>query len=73
LLSTCPNLHWVNLTLEIADTAARLRAELNLRTPDAIQAASALAQHATGFITNDLAFKYLRTLDILILDELLTS
>lgn len=71
LLSTYPNLHWVELTLPVADTAARMRAEFNLKTPDAIQAASALALQATGFISNDPAFKRLQNLEVLILDDLL--
>jgi predicted nucleic acid-binding protein len=71
LLSTYPNLHWVELTLPVADAAARMRAEFNLKTPDAIQAASALAVHATGFISNDPAFRRLQNLEVLILDDLL--
>ena len=71
LLSTYPNLHWVELTLPVADAAARMRAEFNLKTPDAVQAASALAFQATGFISNDPAFKRLKNLEVLILDDLL--
>jgi predicted nucleic acid-binding protein len=73
LLSTYPNLHWVDFTLPVADAAARLRADFNLKTPDAIQAASALAAQATGFISNDTVFKRLDNLDVLILDDLLPS
>lgn len=72
LLSTYPNLRWVELTLPVADVAARLRAEFNLKTPDAIQVASALASQATGFISNDPAFRRLEKLDVLILDDLVT-
>jgi len=72
LLSTYPNLHWVELTLPVADAAARLRAEFNLKTPDAIQAASAMSLQATGFISNDPAFKRLESLDVIILDDLLS-
>jgi len=70
LLSTHPNLHWVELTLPVADSAARLRAEFNLKTPDAIQAASAVASQVTGFISNDPAFRRVANLDVLILDDL---
>jgi predicted nucleic acid-binding protein len=73
LLSTYPNLHWVDFTLPVADAAARLRADFNLKTPNAIQAASALAAQATGFISNDTVFKRLDNLDVLILDDLLPS
>ncbi|MBI5327952.1 MAG: PIN domain-containing protein [Deltaproteobacteria bacterium] len=57
LLTTYPNLIWIDLTLNIADLAARLRAEYNLKTPDSIQAASAIASGASGFICNDNIFK----------------
>jgi predicted nucleic acid-binding protein len=71
LLSTFPNLEWAELTLPIADAAARLRAEFNLKTPDAIHAATAQAFQASGFISNDHAFRRLRHPEVLILDDLL--
>lgn len=73
LLSTYPNLEWIAPTLEIADQAARLRAEFQLKTPDAIQAATALDSQATGFISNDPVFKRVEVedLEVVILDELL--
>jgi len=73
LLSTYPNLDWVPATLDIADQAARLRAEHNLKTPDAIQAATALGSHATGFVSNDPAFCRVKQLDVLIFDHVLKS
>lgn len=69
LLSTYPHLEWVEPTLEIADVAARLRARHNLRTPDAVQAATALACGATGFVSNDAVFERLQALDVILLDE----
>ena len=71
LLSTYPHLEWIEPTLEIADLVARLRAEYNLKTPDALQAATALACQATGFISNDTGFKRVGGLEALILDEML--
>ena len=71
LLSTYPHLDWIAPTLEIADLAARLRTEYNLRTPDALQAASALASQAPGFISNDAVFQRVTELEVLILDDLL--
>jgi predicted nucleic acid-binding protein len=70
LLSTYPGLQWVELTLSIADLGARLRAEHNLKTPDAIQAATAILSQATGFISNDPAFKRVGALEVLVLDDL---
>jgi predicted nucleic acid-binding protein len=70
LLSTYPHLEWAQPTLQIADRAAQLRAEYNLSTPDALQAATALERKATGFITNDAAFRRVRALEVLLLDDL---
>ncbi len=73
LLSTYPHLHWMAPTLEIADSAARLRAEYNLRTPDALQAATALVCEATGFISNDAGFKKVAGFEVAILEELVNT
>jgi predicted nucleic acid-binding protein len=71
LLSTFPHLEWVTPTLRIADMGAQLRAEYNLRTPAAIQAATALSCGATGFVSNDAGFRRVTGLDIMVLDDLL--
>ena len=71
LLSTYPHLEWKAPSLEVADLAARLRAEHNLKTPDAIQAATAIVGQATGLISNDPAFCRVDSLEVLILDTLL--
>lgn len=69
LFSTYPNISWINLTLGISDLAAKLRAEYGLKTPDAIQAASAISHGAKGFICNDGAFKKIKDIDCLIIDD----
>lgn len=71
LLSTYPNLDWIAPNLEIADLAARFRASYRLRTPDALQAATAAHEHATALITNDPAFERLETFETLVLEKLL--
>jgi len=71
LLSTYPNLRWIAPDLETADLAARLRAAYRLRTPDALQAATAIQANATGFITNDPAFARFEELETVVLDRLL--
>jgi predicted nucleic acid-binding protein len=70
LLSTYPNLDWVATSLVIADTAARIRAEHRLRTPDALQAATAVESEATGFVTNDPVFERVKVFETLVLDYL---
>jgi predicted nucleic acid-binding protein len=72
LLVTYPHIDWIPPTLHIANRAAQIRADHNLRTPDAIQAATALAAGVTGFVTNDPIFRRVPSLDVLILDELLS-
>src|SRR5688500_6470272 len=42
----------VDLDADIAESAARLRASLNLKLPDAVQAASALAINADALVTH---------------------
>ena len=71
LLSTYPNLAWIAPNLEIADLAAQFRALHRLRTPDALQAATAAHEHATGLITNDPVFERVPAFDTLVLDQLL--
>jgi predicted nucleic acid-binding protein len=63
------HLEWTPPTLAIADRAALLRAEYRLRTPDAIQASTALAGGATGFVTNDFDFKRVADLDVVVLED----
>jgi predicted nucleic acid-binding protein len=71
LLATYPNLDWMPPSLEIADIAARIRAAHRLRTPDALQAATAVHARATGLITNDPVFERVEGLDALVLERLL--
>ncbi|MBI3353954.1 MAG: PIN domain-containing protein [Nitrospirae bacterium] len=69
LLTTYPNIKWIDLTLSIADLAAKLRAEYRLKTPDSIQVASAISHGATGFICNDKAFKMIKEIECMVIDE----
>jgi predicted nucleic acid-binding protein len=71
LLSTYPNLRWIAPDLEAADLAAKLRALYRLRTPDALQAATAMRAEATGLITNDPVFARVEGLDTVVLHRLL--
>ncbi len=59
--------------LSLLVSAARLRADYNLRTPDAIHAASALASTCTLFVTNDPSFRRVPTLNVVVLREVLSS
>jgi predicted nucleic acid-binding protein len=69
LLTSYPHLTWVSMTLNVADRAAKLRAEHGLKTPDSIQAASAISYGATGFICNDKIFKKVKEFESLIIND----
>ena len=57
------------LTVEIAAIAADIRARHNLRTPDAIQMATAIYAGASYFLTNDERLPQLPNLRRLLLDD----
>ena len=46
----------IEITADIAESAARLRASLKIKLPDAIQAASAIAINADALVTHDRDF-----------------
>lgn len=50
---TMPHVDWEEVSMAIADRAARLRASYNLSTPDSIHAATALQRGAGWLVTND--------------------
>ncbi len=55
----------VPLDADIAESAARLRASLKLKLPDAVQAASALAIGADALVTHDRDFARMSSLRVL--------
>ena len=64
------NFKLLPLNSSIAETAAQLRARYNLRTPDALQIATALENGCDAFLCNDKNLKRVTELKILILDEI---
>ena len=71
LLSHFPNLELAPATREILLLAAGLRARHRLRTPDAIQVATAIQSGATLAITNDDAWRTLPVVETVILSDLI--
>lgn len=58
-----PDLEWVELSPAVVERATLLRAELNLRTPDALQAASCLQLGGDAvMVTGDAGFQRVPTL-----------
>lgn len=61
----------IDIDSNIAESAAQLRANYNLQTPDAIQMAAAIAGGASFFFTNDARLPSLPNLQVLVLNELI--
>ena len=59
------------ITQAILRGAAQLRAATKLKTPDAIHAATALNAGCVLFVTNDVGFRSVSGLPVVILDDLL--
>jgi len=70
LLDHFPNLELAPVTREILLLAAGLRARHRLRTPDAIQVATAIQWGATLAITNDEAWRTLPMIETIIISDL---
>ncbi|GHO53368.1 type II toxin-antitoxin system VapC family toxin [Ktedonobacter robiniae] len=62
----------LSVSQNIAQEAARIRALHNVRTPDAIQLATAISSGATFFLTNDKLLPSLPNLKMLVLNDLRT-
>jgi predicted nucleic acid-binding protein len=67
------NLMTLPVSVEIAEVAAQLRATQNLRTPDAIQIATAMRGGARFFLTNDARLAAVPDLEVLVLNNLVTE
>jgi predicted nucleic acid-binding protein len=69
LLVEAEGLELVDVTPVIAKEAARLRAQHRLKTPDALQIASAIVSDCQAFLTNDHIFRRVNEITVLILDD----
>ncbi|OGP39072.1 MAG: hypothetical protein A2090_06485 [Deltaproteobacteria bacterium GWD2_42_10] len=54
---------------EVSELAAKLRAKYNIKTPDAIQIATAILYGASLFLTNDPNLKKVADITVFILDD----
>ncbi|WP_445628315.1 type II toxin-antitoxin system VapC family toxin [Nostoc sp. DSM 114167] len=71
ILFNSQGLTTIEVLPDIAENAAQLRANYNLRTPDAIQMATAIRGGASFFLTNDARLPSLPALTVLVLDQLI--
>lgn len=63
----------IPISQTILRDAAQLRATTNLRTPDAIHAATAMNTSCTLFLTNDRGFRGISHLSVVILQDVLAD
>lgn len=61
------------ITQFVLEQAVQLRASLNLKSPDAIHAATALSLGCTLFLTNDRAYSRISNLPVTILHQTLSA
>ena len=69
MLLNSRNLRTVALSPAIAAEAARIRADYQIKTPDAIQLATAKEGGATSFLTNDGALAAIPGLRLIVLEQ----
>jgi predicted nucleic acid-binding protein len=70
ILTTAPGIEIFDITNELAIKAAELRAKYNLRTPDALQIATAIGNNADYFLTNDNRLKIVTEIHSITLSDL---
>lgn len=63
----------IPISQSVLRQAATIRSTTNLKTPDAIHAATALTVDCTQFITNDKAFRNVSDLPVVVLSEVVAS
>ncbi len=64
------NTTFVDISQQIGEMAAKLRADYNLQLPDALQMAAAITHGCDAFLTNDAQLKRVIELQVLVIDEL---
>lgn len=70
-LLTTTEINLLPISLDILRESANLRAAQNLKTPDAIHAATAFSANCNYLITNDDGFKRVSNIDVVILSEVI--
>lgn len=69
ILLNSEGLTTLTITHEITENAAKLRAKYLIRTPDAIQIATAVITNADAFLTNDEALKKITEVNVFCLND----
>lgn len=72
-LTESPNFFLFPIEEEVARRGAEVRARFNLKTPDAIQVATAELRGAECFVTNDHQLKRVNTVEVIVLDDFIAK
>jgi len=70
ILTMSENIEIFDINIEIAKETAKIRADHSVKTPDAIQLATAKYDFADYFLTNDLRLKSFKDLNVITLSDL---
>jgi predicted nucleic acid-binding protein len=70
ILTNAEGIDIFEITIHITIKAAELREKYNIRTPDALQVATAIERQADYFLTNDLRLKSVKEIKLVTLSEL---
>jgi predicted nucleic acid-binding protein len=69
ILCNSKTLEIVDVNIEISKKASWFRAKYGFKTPDAIQLATSIWSSADYFLTNDLRFKSIKEIKVLVLED----
>ena len=69
LLLSFPHLKFFPVDQHVSEIASTVRAKYSVKTPDAIQVATAIARGADLFITNDEQLKKIKEIDVVLLEQ----
>lgn len=70
VMYSTPGFSCIPISRQVLEVAAQLRATINIKTPDAIHAATALVHPCTLFVTNDPAFRRVPNLPVVVLSDI---
>jgi predicted nucleic acid-binding protein len=72
-LLLCSKVQLIPISQTVLKEAAQLRTTTNLKTSDAIHAATALSENCNVFLTNDVGFRNVSGLPVVVLRDVLVS
>lgn len=67
ILTASLNIEIFDIDIAVAREAAQIKADYNLKTPDAIQIASGILNTSTIFLTNDIDLKRVKEIEVVTL------